>query len=520
MRRTAAALLFLLAAAPAGSQGVRQNLIEKIAQAMAADPGYPAEERSALLAAVRDRFAGYALQVVRPERQAGFQVVMRMIVEGHFDSTPPERVADVAFAAYQAVGRGSPPDVVEGIALYGYRKKIAGERISVWANGYRQLVENKVAPGIAADLIRNAMESDWDDAKFNAMKWALVQAARDKFNLEDYATYLFGHMSLKPQPPGQLVASARGYFRKLAKSGAKPALPPYEGVFSRVPAPPVVYEVVPEPPAEPEPPAPAEPPAPPASPPSALPQQPPASADPQTPAPASPEPATPSAPEPEAPAPPEPEAPQIRFDAIAVAPPPTAKGPPSPSHPNQLKEGTVPLLGTEGGLSPSPEGAPEAARKPRKPAVKTAPPKTARAPSQKFNPTLHELGLRMETMWPGLQDSSRAYIGTPYVWGGETRRGIDCSALTRNSYRENKVGIPRVSRDQYRTGETIPFDELKEGDLVFFNTQGVGVSHVGMLMVPGERKFIHASSSRGVVIDDLDKNYYRLRYLGARRILP
>jgi len=61
---------------------------------------------------------------------------------------------------------------------------------------------------------------------------------------------------------------------------------------------------------------------------------------------------------------------------------------------------------------------------------------------------------------------------------------------------------------------------LREGDLVFFNTMGVGVSHVGLVVDAKGPRFMHASSSRGVVRDDLAKRYYKTRYLGARRVVP
>jgi len=124
----------------------------------------------------------------------------------------------------------------------------------------------------------------------------------------------------------------------------------------------------------------------------------------------------------------------------------------------------------------------------------------------------------IKELWPGLDKSARSYLGTPYVWGGMTHQGIDCSALTQNSYGENRVKIPRVSRDQWKTGDKT--DTLREGDLIFFNTMGAGVSHVAMVTDAKNKKFIHASSSKGVMIADLNNKWFGQRYLGARRVVP
>lgn len=107
------------------------------------------------------------------------------------------------------------------------------------------------------------------------------------------------------------------------------------------------------------------------------------------------------------------------------------------------------------------------------------------------------------------------WLGTPYKIGGMTQRGIDCSGLSRNlAFGAFKIDLPRTAREQKAACVSISNEELKEGDLVFFNTRG-GVSHVGMYL--HNNKFVHASTSYGVIISDLSESYWNRRYLGAGR---
>ena len=109
------------------------------------------------------------------------------------------------------------------------------------------------------------------------------------------------------------------------------------------------------------------------------------------------------------------------------------------------------------------------------------------------------------------------WYGVRYRTGGNTKSGVDCSGFTVAVYSAlYGIALPRVSRDQYRISRKISTTELQEGDLVFFNTRGSGVSHVGVYL--GNNRFIHASVSRGVMVNGLSEPYYAQRYYGAGRI--
>lgn len=108
------------------------------------------------------------------------------------------------------------------------------------------------------------------------------------------------------------------------------------------------------------------------------------------------------------------------------------------------------------------------------------------------------------------------WYGTPYQFGGDNKKGIDCSAFT-SILMDTVYGVnlPRTAKSQYNSNTKIKREDLKEGDLVFFNTTG-GISHVGVFLA--NSKFIHASVSGGVMISDLDDEYFKRRYVGAARV--
>lgn len=111
--------------------------------------------------------------------------------------------------------------------------------------------------------------------------------------------------------------------------------------------------------------------------------------------------------------------------------------------------------------------------------------------------------------------TAKKYLGVPYVWGGTSADGFDCSGLVQTVFAENGVSLPRGSGDQYRKGRKISRGDMRPGDLVFFRTYTSGPSHVGIYV--GDGKFLHAESSpRGVTVTPLSQPYWDERFLGAR----
>ena len=116
-----------------------------------------------------------------------------------------------------------------------------------------------------------------------------------------------------------------------------------------------------------------------------------------------------------------------------------------------------------------------------------------------------------------MQAEIDSWMGTPYVYGGVSKSGVDCSAFTQAVYRSVGIEIPRRASRQATAAETVSRSNLKYGDLVFFNTSGSGISHCGIYL--GNGQFVHASSSRGVVRDLLNHPYYSSRYVSGGRFL-
>jgi cell wall-associated NlpC family hydrolase len=121
-----------------------------------------------------------------------------------------------------------------------------------------------------------------------------------------------------------------------------------------------------------------------------------------------------------------------------------------------------------------------------------------------------------------LVDSANEYIGTPYRYGGSTKKGIDCSAFMKNVYDSVDLELPRTSFAQSLLGQKIKRTKAKTGDLIFFKTNRKRtISHVGMVLnnFDGEIFFIHASTSKGVMVSSLKEKYYQSNYAKIKRVL-
>lgn len=120
-------------------------------------------------------------------------------------------------------------------------------------------------------------------------------------------------------------------------------------------------------------------------------------------------------------------------------------------------------------------------------------------------------------------NTALAFSGTRYKYGGTTKKGMDCSGLLYVSFGEHDVQLPRVSYNMAEKGKRVRINKVEKGDLLFFKTKkrGKRINHVGMVVSvdDDEIKFIHASSSRGVIVSSLREGFWNSAFVKATRVL-
>jgi cell wall-associated NlpC family hydrolase len=110
-------------------------------------------------------------------------------------------------------------------------------------------------------------------------------------------------------------------------------------------------------------------------------------------------------------------------------------------------------------------------------------------------------------------DTAKKYLGVKYKYGGVNPSGFDCSGLVMYVFRKNGIDISRVLKEQYYSGRRVALNNAKPGDLVFFNTNGRNLSHVGIYI--GDHRFIHApTTGKKVSYATVDNGYWKKRYVG------
>ena len=114
--------------------------------------------------------------------------------------------------------------------------------------------------------------------------------------------------------------------------------------------------------------------------------------------------------------------------------------------------------------------------------------------------------------------TAKSFLGVPYVWGGQSPSGFDCSGYINYVFGKHGITLPRTAAEQFNVGKSVSKSNLIPGDLVYFTTYKEGPSHVGIFL--GNGQFIHASSGKEeVTISSLSSSYYTSRYIGAKRVI-
>ncbi|ADY26805.1 NLP/P60 protein [Deinococcus proteolyticus MRP] len=135
--------------------------------------------------------------------------------------------------------------------------------------------------------------------------------------------------------------------------------------------------------------------------------------------------------------------------------------------------------------------------------------------ARSVGPTVNAAGTGSATV----RTAASRFLGIPYRLGGNGRGSVDCSAYTQLVFRNMGISLPRTALGQWRTGYAVSSRNLRAGDLVFFNTTGRGVSHVGIYLGGDQMANANSYYGRSMVERMFGNSYWASRYVGARRVM-
>ena len=119
--------------------------------------------------------------------------------------------------------------------------------------------------------------------------------------------------------------------------------------------------------------------------------------------------------------------------------------------------------------------------------------------------------------------NAKKYLGVKYKFGGTTSKGMDCSGVIYIAFKTENILLPRVSRDMAKKGKAISLSKAKKGDLIFFKTNKSSrrINHVGLITSAknGIVQFLHATTSKGVIISNLNQTYWKSAYVKTVKVL-
>lgn len=149
--------------------------------------------------------------------------------------------------------------------------------------------------------------------------------------------------------------------------------------------------------------------------------------------------------------------------------------------------------------------------------------KTNRSQSTPVSRKVAKTGTISYDVISNIVNHAKEYNGVRYKYGGTTSKGMDCSGLICTAFDSENIKLPRTSLAMSKEGSAIQLADVQKGDLLFFQTNKNKkvVNHVGLVVesVPGLIEFIHSTSSKGVIISNLNQSYWSLAFYQARRIL-